>query len=833
MSELGPISGLNKQTSSPGSKKLNITLDSNEAIITAFNLTKDDTTSLFNAIKKLCVESGLSELKKPTTLDDLMITIGQEIHKQQNKPSNNQLPPNLRTLTQNTYAVIKAYRSLNKQGALFERFERTQRGSYTNHAYNNENRTTSNSKTATTWSSYLKDALAFDDGLLATGDQTPEPSKLGIPVTPYQTQKNLTFFAVQTHEAGLTPETIKNALSEPESPDTAPHRKTDMVKTKVNNWEQTIQNILQPSTTEPSIRPDQPKPNPIPTPPTKPTRNKYEAYGFKVNPNGYITFLPASKPLDQINKSLEAIGLKVTPENPNYQTQNFKLVHFVVTKPVNTTKLKSEEKKTRLLSYIKQLKSTKSAEKNKALENVRQFCWDQEISPNPNHPKGLGALANNEDVNRAIQETTYHDLNDIIQQGIFRLNRANTLIECLDLDKPMTDIQAFLKDNQSLHLTDFTSVHEAIKRYNQHHSTQIPTETAVETSDTSVEAPKKTGLERLHETQMPANDDAYKIQVFKPQDSPIPKSTNGKSTVKTHYHARVQDRIVECAAQDKIVIFQVASQTNGAEFPSNSDMSVVSHVAQYLNDHTQGPFAQLCNPELAQLMLEHAKTFNNPDGFDGFDGILDTNGSSQKNGYISTGNTSETQKAYAKKMKENWKKIQCKAALSVPVLGKVTGNGTGYEYSEGQGNVGLVYVSAIPVNSYGNQTHDQESIETIQAGALLAAYENTVRAGLAARDNATDKPLDIHLTRVGGGAFHNDQKIIDWAMQRTMDKYKDYNINFIIEEFSDGVPNEAEPLTPQNPTDHRTRALWHRLDTDFSIETTAQTTRRAFRIFHG
>ena len=64
MSELGPISGLNKKQPSNGGNKLNITLDSNEAIITAFNLTKDDTTSLFNAIKKLCMESGLSELKK-------------------------------------------------------------------------------------------------------------------------------------------------------------------------------------------------------------------------------------------------------------------------------------------------------------------------------------------------------------------------------------------------------------------------------------------------------------------------------------------------------------------------------------------------------------------------------------------------------------------------------------------------------------------------------------------------------------------------------------------------------------------------------------------------
>ena len=199
-----PFANLKKTTGTSSKLKLEFKELNQQAIQVAFGLKKDQPDTLLKALKAICVDAGAPFTDLSTThqsTPDLLNAIGQAVHQAQTSKTFNDTH---RQVAQNMYSLLKAARKFfGGKHEVFTGFKRDQRGEYqtektqtgvTTTVYKDERRIKSSDKTnqkfnQTAWTSYFKDALAFQETVDAP--KTSDLEVLGKKVTPKESQKIL------------------------------------------------------------------------------------------------------------------------------------------------------------------------------------------------------------------------------------------------------------------------------------------------------------------------------------------------------------------------------------------------------------------------------------------------------------------------------------------------------------------------------------------------------------------------------------------------------------------------------------------------------------------
>lgn len=213
--------------------------------------------------------------------------------------------------------------------------------------------------------------------------------------------------------------------------------------------------------------------------------------------------------------------------------------------------------------------------------------------------------------------------------------------------------------------------------------------------------------------------------------------------------------------------FVLASQFNGAEFPSES--SVVGQIDEYKFDRTGGPRGQLAvHPAAGQFILDNAETEERK----GINALLELLSAwnaaglelSLKNGYLVIPTLDQsTAKTAMDVLKRNLHTVRILCMQNLPATG-LTPNHMGL--CEATHRVNIVYAAAVPVQCYMNPREADQGLFQLQIAEALSTAQYYGSLKKAAADG---KPKIVYWMALGGGVFNNDWDTIVGSMSKAVE----------------------------------------------------------------
>jgi len=220
--------------------------------------------------------------------------------------------------------------------------------------------------------------------------------------------------------------------------------------------------------------------------------------------------------------------------------------------------------------------------------------------------------------------------------------------------------------------------------------------------------------------------------------------------------------------------FVLPSQLNGAEYPSEVD--IVQDVQEYVYDNTGGPRGQLAvHPAAGAFVLANAACDRNGNaGINAVDVLLkEVPEVGLKNGYMKLPQTDANGARGAKQIFDKF--VRQLHTLRPLIMHDVPANGlrpSKSEWSTAPHKVGLVYASAVPVDSYLNEARNdvEERLHSKMAEAVLVAqyFGAMQRISLYAEAQGW-KDVKVYLLPLGGGVFNNSWESIARAMAQAVE----------------------------------------------------------------
>ena len=242
-------------------------------------------------------------------------------------------------------------------------------------------------------------------------------------------------------------------------------------------------------------------------------------------------------------------------------------------------------------------------------------------------------------------------------------------------------------------------------------------------------------------------------------------------------------------SSDNNCIIQVASQYNFLE----SMGSYYSPIYTYFGDPTQGPDSSLSC--LSALVLrDYLFRPNNADGYTGsickaqpiFDIINNTD--IYKNGYLQLFNISDSTLLNDLQNEENINELNMLFQNSNPIYNN--------EVITQVFTAAPSYQGKIPNSAFPNPDINKEQ-KNICKKLMKAQYESIAKfAVLKTITNKSNKPVRLHLTLVGQGAYNNALDTLNESFQAVIDTVKNRNVQVFIHIFSPGkiISDNKTPL---------------------------------------
>jgi len=219
-------------------------------------------------------------------------------------------------------------------------------------------------------------------------------------------------------------------------------------------------------------------------------------------------------------------------------------------------------------------------------------------------------------------------------------------------------------------------------------------------------------------------------------------------------------------------LFVLPSQLNGAEYPSHN--SVVKQVEEYMYDNTGGPRGQLAaHPAAAQFVLDNAAHEKRKDGINAVDELEKTPGCGVRlhNGYLEVQEVADlkgSEAAFQSKLHT----LRPLIMEDIPAVGLTPSKRS---LNAGKHRVGLVYASAVPVNTYLNRVQKKEQLDHqnfIAACVLRAQYYGALKHA-ARKAEASKTRRKVYLMPLGGGVFNNSWELIARSMATAIEMLED------------------------------------------------------------
>jgi len=209
---------------------------------------------------------------------------------------------------------------------------------------------------------------------------------------------------------------------------------------------------------------------------------------------------------------------------------------------------------------------------------------------------------------------------------------------------------------------------------------------------------------------------------------------------------------------DRLKIFVLPSQLNGAEYPSPD--TIVEDVSDYLHDKTGGPRGQLsADPGVAQFIIDNASNQHANDGINNVSRMGNIPGIRLENGYLMVSSEELNIQQFSNQLKE----MTLLGVQNVAVKGLDTSYSNFVDRAH---TVDLLYASAVPVGVYGN-TNDVKT----QMVAKLTLYAQYVAAMRIAVNRGN---CDLVLMPLGGGVFNNQAMDIKSAIYSAFVQMRSY-----------------------------------------------------------
>ncbi|CAK9106738.1 Hypothetical protein SCF082_LOCUS50016 [Durusdinium trenchii] len=218
-------------------------------------------------------------------------------------------------------------------------------------------------------------------------------------------------------------------------------------------------------------------------------------------------------------------------------------------------------------------------------------------------------------------------------------------------------------------------------------------------------------------------------------------------------------------------LFVIPSQFNGAEYPYHTDL--VFKVEDYKHDNSSGPRAQLAaHPAVAQFLLDNAANAKREGGINALDELLEkVSGFELVNGYLKIQRLKSGQEEALRNLQDHLHTLRPLIMEDILVQG-LTPDQRGV--AGGRHRVGLVYASAVPVDSYLNRDGDSEYQTKVAELLLVAQYYGALKhAATTAKDSGHGGRRKVFLMPLGTGVFHNSWEIIAKSMAKAVQMLDD------------------------------------------------------------
>ncbi|MEZ5315047.1 MAG: hypothetical protein R3E91_02395 [Chlamydiales bacterium] len=196
---------------------------------------------------------------------------------------------------------------------------------------------------------------------------------------------------------------------------------------------------------------------------------------------------------------------------------------------------------------------------------------------------------------------------------------------------------------------------------------------------------------------------------------------------------------------DRIVLYGVASQFNGAESLGRFTVPPGQAVGTYTGDNTQGPKAQLAFPDEQVEIINNAANL----GFNGLCGVLDTKTKNAVcHGYL-TPRTSEQAELVIKQLKDQDHSIEYLCVGNIP---------------KGKGNIQRVYEILVAAPAFGmynlSSKVTEEQKKEIAYLCAVRGYSAQFEQALKLAEENPDTCVILKLTAPGLGVFGNDIEMV-------------------------------------------------------------------------
>lgn len=223
-------------------------------------------------------------------------------------------------------------------------------------------------------------------------------------------------------------------------------------------------------------------------------------------------------------------------------------------------------------------------------------------------------------------------------------------------------------------------------------------------------------------------------------------------------------------------LFVLPSQLNGAEYTSHEKHAIVHSLEEYMRDNTGGPRGQLAvHPGAGQFIIDNAaENVKKPQGINAIDQLLQVEVIKDflelKNGYLAIKDpkSKEIEEEVLARIDQHLHTLRPLVMEDIPASGLTPNKGR--RAAELTHKVGLVYASAVPVQSYMNRGRDAGSKEfqaEIAGKILIAQYYGALQH--AARSIPGGARRTVYLMPLGGGVFNNPWDKIASGMAKAME----------------------------------------------------------------
>ena len=281
------------------------------------------------------------------------------------------------------------------------------------------------------------------------------------------------------------------------------------------------------------------------------------------------------------------------------------------------------------------------------------------------------------------------------------------------------------------------------------------------------------------------------------QDRPLELPVDSYSKLQSHGLKIVSSEIMAeiQKPENAGALFVLPSQLNGAEYPSHTH--VVKSLEEYKSDNTGGPRGQLAvHPAAAQFVLDNAAS-EGPQGINAIDEILNMLPDDLElvNGYLKVHDTqkeTETLELLVKYLNT----LRPLVMEEIPATGLLPDK---KGFAECGHTVGLVYASAVPVDSYLNQGGKVDFQAKVSELILIGQYYGALKyAAESQRHKGSTTRRKVFLMPLGGGVFNNPWDII---ATRTMQyhKFSSSFTLFILNNISDWTTYQTQNIS-KHPT---------------------------------